>query len=116
MIKTAINTITAHFGEPVRRRDKVLAWAINDNFGLVVERNTPEKGHYANIWIPHFSYAKTLPNNIAKQYKAGQGRHSNTYASTGLEKGKPAIKIKVKNGMELADLISYVDALKHFKA
>lgn len=115
MLKITLTTLIKHYGEAVRGTDKVLAWRITDTFEVVAERNVPEKGHYANVWLPHFSYAKTLPNNVLL-YPKGKGRHSNTYASRGLEKGKPALKIKIKNSMELAELISYIDALKHLRA
>ena len=104
-----------HYCEAVRGIDKVLAWRITDNLKMVAERNVPEKGRYANVWLPHFSYVNTLPNNVLL-YPKVKDRHSNTYASRGLEKGETALKIKIKSSMELAELISYIDAFKHLKA
>lgn len=43
-------------------------------------------------------------------YAADAGRHSGTYASTGLEKGLPALKLILKSAPELDDVVAFIKA------
>ena len=108
-----IEKITSEFGEPSRVTAKVSAWEVNDNLGIVVEKDNPNRVDHAYVWLPYPPDFESVPE-IALEYPAGTGRHSNTYASVGLEKGKPALKLIITNLQELEDVILYIHAFKAF--
>ncbi len=115
MLDTTIKAMIEQYGEPVRVRKKVAAWNVTAHFGVVVQLDSPQFGKDVHVWIPYFTHAKTLPQNTLP-YPADKGRHSGTYASPELGKGKPALRVTVKTKSELTGLITYIDALKQFKA
>ncbi|MBL4783607.1 MAG: HNH endonuclease [Porticoccaceae bacterium] len=108
-----IERITKEFGLPSRKIVKITAWDVTSNLGVVVQTDQPNKEDYAFVWLPYPPDTESLPE-IALEYAAESGRHSNTYASPGLERGKPALKLVVTSSQELDDLISYIKAFKSF--
>lgn len=115
MLKTTIKAMTDQYGEPTRVRKKVAAWNVTAHLGVVVQLDSPSYGKDVHVWLPHFTHAKTMPQN-ALPYPADKGRHSGTYASPELQKGKPALRVTVKTNSELTGLISYINSLRQFKA
>ena len=108
-----IERISNEFGSPDRITVKVTAWNIGINLGVVVQTDQPNKDDHAFVWLPYPPDYESVPE-IALEYAAESGRHSNTYPSPGLEKGKPALKLFVTSTQELDDLISYIKAFKSF--
>lgn len=108
-----IQRISHEFGAPSRENVKVTAWEIASNLGVVVQTDQPNKENSAFVWLPYPPDHTVIPE-IALEYAAESGRHSNTYPSAGLERGKPALKITITNYQELDDLISYIQAFKSF--
>ncbi len=108
-----IDRITKEFGEPSRTPIKVTAWDVTDNLGLVVQKDQPNREDHAFVWLPYPPEKEEIPE-IALEYAGESGRHSNTYPSPGLERGKPALKLIVTSEQELEALIKYVIAFKAF--
>lgn len=108
-----IEKISNEFGAPSRETVKVTAWEIGSNLGIVVQTDQPNKDDHAFVWMPYPPDSESLPE-VALEYAAESGRHSNTYPSSGLERGKPALKLIVTSDQELDDLISYIKAFKAF--
>lgn len=108
-----IERIVNEFGSASRETKKVIAWEIGTNLGVVVQTDHPNKEDYAFVWLPYPPDYKSVPE-IALEYAADSGRHSNTYATTGLERGKPVLKLTITSFQELDDLISYIQAFKTF--
>lgn len=109
-----IGRITEEFGRPSRETVKVTAWDVGSNLGVVVQTDQPNKDDYAFVWLPYPPDSESVPE-IALEYAAETGRHSNTYPSPGLKRGNPALKLIITSTEELNDLIAYIDALKSFQ-
>ena len=108
-----IERISKEFGTHSRKTVKVKAWEVSSNLGIVVQTDQPNKEDHAFVWLPYPPDSESVPE-IALEYAAESGRHSNTYASSGLERGKPALKLVVTSGQELDDLVLYINAFKSF--
>ncbi|BCL61910.1 hypothetical protein DGMP_26030 [Desulfomarina profundi] len=108
-----IERILNEFGEPSRTTAKVKAWDITQEIGLVIQTDSPNKVDHAFVWLPYPPENGEIPE-VALEYAGETGRHSNTYASPGLEKGKPALKLIITSPNELDDLIQYIIAYKSF--
>jgi hypothetical protein len=78
---------------------------------MVIQKDSPKNGEYANVWLPYPADFGAVPE-IALEYSGESGRHSNTYPSSGLEKGNPVLKLRISSKQELNDLIAYVNAFK----
>jgi hypothetical protein len=107
----AIERIGALLGPPVRVRKKVTAFALNPDVGIVVQTDAPNKEDAAFVWLPYPQDGESVPE-MALEYAAESGRHSGTYASAGLERNKPALKLILRTEKELEELVSYVAALR----
>jgi hypothetical protein len=79
----------------------------------VVETNSPNREDAAFVWLPYPPDGEPVPE-IALEYAAETGRHSNTYASPGLARGKPALKLILRSEQELEEVVSYIKAFKRF--
>ena len=102
------------FGSPSRDRKKVKAWDIASDLGVVVQLDQPNRENAAYIWLPHPGDGRLVPG-IAKEYpgESGRnGRHSGTFASPGLEPGKPVLKLTIRDEQELSNTIEYIHALR----
>lgn len=108
-----IERITKEFGAPSRTTVKVKAWDVTDNLGMVVQTDQPNREDNAFVWLPYPPENEEVPE-IALEYAGESGRHSNTYASPGLKKGNPALKLIVTSDQELDDLVAYINAFKAF--
>ncbi|WP_323906081.1 HNH endonuclease [Aeromonas veronii] len=109
-----IDRINKEFGLPSRETVKVTAWDVGSDLGVVVQTDQPNKDDYAFVWLPYPPDSESVPE-IALEYAAESGRHSNTYPSPGLGKGKPALKLIITSTEELDDLIAYINAFKSFQ-
>lgn len=98
------------FGAPSRSVVKVRAWEIGRDLGVVVQMDQPNKEHAAFVWLPYPEPGQPVPE-IALEYPAESGRHSGTYASPGLGRGEPALKLTIRNAQELEDTVSYIRAM-----
>jgi len=102
------------FGVPARSTVKVVAWNVAEGLGVVTQIDQPNRDDYAFVWLPYPPDSESLPE-IALEYAGETGRHSNTYPSPGLERGKPALKLVVTSKAELDDLVAYIEAFKKFQ-
>ena len=110
-IEEVLRVVSDEFGNPVRQTVKVDAWDIRSGLSMVIQKDSPKNGEYANVWLPYPADSGTVPE-IALEYSGESGRHSNTYPSSGLEKGNPVLKLRISSKQELNDLIAYVNAFK----
>ncbi|WP_445777031.1 HNH endonuclease [Shewanella sp.] len=110
-IEEVLRVVSDEFGNPVRQTVKVDAWEVRRGLSIVIQKDSPKNGEYANVWLPYPADSSTVPE-IALEYSGESGRHSNTYPSSGLEKGNPVLKLRVSSKQELKDLIAYVEAFK----
>jgi hypothetical protein len=101
--------LLAEFGEPARETAKVVAWEKN-GIGIVLQIDQPNRDPAAYIWLPYPEEGGSVPE-VALEYAAESGRHSGTYASAGLEKVKPALKLIVRTARELEQTVDYVRAM-----
>lgn len=110
MSRTA-DVLTNEFGLPSRETVKVIAWNVKPDMGVVLQIDQPNREQGAFIWTPYPPNGQTVPE-IALEYPSEAGRHSNTYASPGLGRGFPALKLIVKTEAELDDTISFIKAFR----
>lgn len=110
MSRTA-DVLTNEFGLPSRETVKVIAWNVKPDMGVVLQIDQPNREQGAFIWTPYPPDGQTVPE-IALEYPSEAGRHSNTYASPGLGRGFPALKLIVKTEAELDDTISFIKAFR----
>lgn len=111
LMSRANDVLTKEFGKPARETVKVTAWDVRPDLGIVLQTDQPNREQGAFIWIPYPPDGQAVPE-IALEYPGEVGRHSNTYASPGLRRGLPALKLVVKTESELADTISYIKAFR----
>lgn len=97
------------FGPPKRETIKVSAWE-SGSLGVVLQTDQPNQERAAYVWLPYPEEGESVPE-IALEYAAQSGRHSGTYASAGLEKDKPALKLIVRTSRELDHTIEYIKAM-----
>lgn len=105
-MKSNVSSMFAHrMGSPSRNTKKLQAWHITSGFSVALQRDQPvDDDSYALVWLP-VKGAISLPDTIEQRvYAEHEGRHSNTYASPGLEKGCGAIRLKIENAVQLSQL------------
>lgn len=107
--EVAGDKLAADLGGPLRETLKVKAWESN-GIGLVLQIDQPNRDPAAYLWLPHPGDGHTIPD-IALEYPEEAGRHSGTFASAGLEKGKPALKVIVRTSGELNQTIDYFKSM-----
>lgn len=108
-----IDRLKAEFGSPSRVTAKVTAFDIAPSLGVVVQTDQPNREDVTFIWLPYPPDGEQVPE-MALEYAAESGRHSNTYPSPGLAKGKPALKLILRSDQELEEIVSYIKAFKRF--
>lgn len=108
-----IERIRAEFGTPKRTTAKVTAFDVGTSLGVVIQIDQPNKEDAAFVWLPYPPDSQPIPE-IALEYAGESGRHSNTYPSPGLERGKPALKLILRTDQELDDTIAYIKAFQRF--
>lgn len=106
-----LEVFTSEFGQPSRETKKVVAWELRPDMGLVLELDQPNKEQGAHVWLPYPPDGQSVPE-IAAEYPGEAGRHSNTYASPGLKRGLPALRLTVRSEAELVDTITYIEAFR----
>jgi len=107
LITRSINVFTNEFGVPSRTTKKVNSWDIKNDFGVVIQIDQPSREQGAYIWLPLPKNEKLTPES-AKKYTSKAGRHSNTYATAGLNKGHAALKLFIRTETELNECIKLV--------
>jgi len=100
----------AEFGVATRDPIKVVSWPIGETIEIVLQKDQPNREDAAFVWLPYPADGGTVPE-MALEYAAEAGRHSGTYASKGLEKGHPALKLIIRSEAEISDIIAYARAL-----
>jgi hypothetical protein len=108
-----VERIRSEFGQPKRTTAKVVAFDIGATLGVVVQTDQPNIEDAAYLWLPYPPDNQSVPE-IALEYAGESGRHSNTYPSPGLERGKPALKLILRTDRELDDTIAYIKAFQKF--
>ncbi len=103
----AINQIIEVFGEHIRKTKKVIAWQLRSDLEMVVQTDAPQNEEHMIIWLPYYFKTDLIPTNYI-EYEAEQGRHSNTYPSVGLERGKPALKLIVDSDKVLDETLTFI--------
>ncbi len=111
LISRAADVLTKEFGSPSRETVKVMAWNARPDLGIVLQVDQPNREQGAFVWTPYPPDGQPVPE-IALEYPSEAGRHSNTYASPGLGRGLPALKLFVKTEAELDDTISFIKAFR----
>lgn len=111
LIARTLEVLQNEFGEPARRRKKVVAWELRDRLGVVVEIDGPLREQGAHIWLPYPAEGQTIPE-IALEYPGEAGRHSGTHASSGLKQGMPALRLFVRSESELMETLEYIKAFR----
>ncbi|MGH8418154.1 MAG: HNH endonuclease [Pseudomonas sp.] len=106
---TVVELFGLEFGGPTRETVKVKAFKINE-IEAVVQVDQPNKQDACFVWLPYPPEGQEIPE-IALEYPGESGRHSGTYASAGLKKGEPALKVVLKSATEADDLVAYIRAL-----
>lgn len=106
---SASERLIEEFGTPCRVTLKVEAWDVK-GVGVVLQIDQPNREAASFVWVPYPNDGETVPE-IALEFPEEAGRHSGTYASSGLEKGKPALKIVIRTDRELNDTINYIRAM-----
>lgn len=111
MRQQVIEQFTNVFGSPSRETVKVKAWTVRSDLGVVVQVDQPNREQAAYVWLPYPADNQPIPE-FALEYPAETGRHSNTYASPGLSRGLPVLKLIVRNGLDLEGTVEYILALR----
>lgn len=99
------------FGQPSRQTIKVIEWTFGHDASAVVQLDQPAGAQAALIWLPYPADGEAVPE-IALEYPAEAGRHSNTYAAPGLRRGVPALRLTVSSLDELAATVAYIKAMR----
>lgn len=108
-----VDRFNREFGSASRTTAKVTAWNVGSELGAVVQTDQPNREEAAFVWLPYPPDGQSLPE-LALEYPGEAGRHSNTYASPGLERGKPALKLVLRDERELDDTVAYIRAFQSF--
>lgn len=108
--RAAYEAFSAEFGSPDRETKKVAAWEAGAEVSFVLQKDQPAKADVAIVWLSHPGDGAVVPED-ALEYAAESGRHSNTYPSPGLERGKPALKMAVSDPAQIASLVEYARAM-----
>ena len=109
MRQQVIERFNRTFGMVARKTDKVLAWDVRPDLGVVVFTDTPSNGHYAKVCVPYPLGMKELPPNARRAHS--EKRHSNTFASPGLRRGAPALYFWIRGARELDETVQFVSEM-----
>jgi 5-methylcytosine-specific restriction endonuclease McrA len=100
---------TKEFGPPSRKVVKVTSWDLANKTGVVVQLDQPNRENAAYVWLPYPGDGQPVPDE-ALEYPGEAGRHSGTYATAGLKRGEPALKLTIRNSSQLDDVVRYIQA------
>ncbi|MFT8242427.1 HNH endonuclease [Roseomonas sp. BN140053] len=98
------------FGPPARDVQKVKSWTLTGAVGVVLQVDQPNRENAAYVWLPYPGDGQAIPE-IAAEYPGEAGRHSGTYATPGLRRGDPALKLTLRDPGEVADVVAYLRAM-----
>jgi hypothetical protein len=104
-----VDRFEKEFGNAARATKKLVAWHLSDDRSVAVQIDLPVGADSAMVWLPYPPNRALLPQN-AQVYEAGVGRHSNTYPSPGLDRGKRVLKVTITTDSELNNLVGYINA------
>jgi hypothetical protein len=107
--ETAEEVLDSALGSKSRVTQKICEWQIGQ-IGIVLQTDQPNRDAAAYIWLPYPDDGEAVPE-FALEYPGEAGRHSNTYAAPGLERGKPVLKLIVRSERELGGAIEYARAM-----
>lgn len=102
--------LTEILGSPSRETAKVKSWTVTSSVGLVLQLDQPSGDSAAVVWLPYPRDGQSIPE-IAIEYPGEAGRHSGTYATPGLRKGQPALKLTVRDAGEVQEIVAYARAM-----
>ena len=105
----AEQVLEAVLGTKSRTTMKVCEWQIG-SVRLVLQTDQPNRDNAAFIWLPYPNDGEAIPE-FALEYPGDAGRHSNTYAAPGLNRGAPALKLVVRSEKELTGTLDYAQAM-----
>ena len=105
-----ISQLTDAFGPASRETVKVKSWTVSSAVGVVLQVDQPSGDSAAFVWLPYPRDGQSIPES-AVEYPGEAGRHSGTYATAGLRKGEPALKLTVRDAGEVTDIVAYLRAL-----
>jgi hypothetical protein len=105
-----IRQLTEAFGPAARETVKVKSWTVNGTVGVVLQVDQPSSDNVAYVWLPYPRDGQFVPE-IAAEYPGEAGRHSGTYATPGLCRGEPALKLTVRDAGEVRDIVAYARAM-----
>ena len=108
-----VDRFNREYGRAARTTAKVTAWNVGAELGVVVQTDQPNREEAAYVWLPYPPDGQSVPE-LALEYPGEAGRHSNTYPSSGLERGKPALKLVLRDERELDDTVAYIRAFQSF--
>lgn len=108
-----VDRFNGEYGTASRTTAKVTAWDVGPELGVVVQTDQPNREEAAYVWLPYPPDGQSVPE-LALEYPGEAGRHSNTYASPGLGRGKPALKLVLHDDRELEDTVAYIRAFQSF--
>ena len=108
-----VDRFNNEFGGASRTLAKVTAWNVGAELGIVVQTDQSNREEAAYVWLPYPPDGQPVPE-LALEYPGEAGRHSNTYPSPGLERGKPALKLVLRDERELDDTVTYIRAFQSF--
>jgi 5-methylcytosine-specific restriction endonuclease McrA len=89
---------------------KVKSWTLTSGVGVVLQVDQPTVDSTAFVWVPYPRDGQSVPD-IAVEYPGEAGRHSGTYATPGLRKGEPALKLTLRDPGEVRDMVGYIKAM-----
>ena len=98
------------FGPPSRETLKVKAWNVTSTIGVVLQIDQPNREDAAYVWLPYPGEGQAIPE-MALEYPGEAGRHSGTYATAGLKRGEPTLKLTIRSAAELEDVVGYIRAM-----
>ena len=110
MKSSVADRLCLEFGPPTRDVVKVKSWNASDQVGVVMQLDQPNRENAAYVWLPSPGEGQPVPED-ALEYPGEAGRHSGTYASPGLKRGEPALKLAIRDSRQLEDAIRYIRAM-----
>lgn len=110
MQQQIIDRFLAEFGPMKNPTDKLGRWEARLDFGIAVERENGKTCGVAHVWTPHPGPNVALPAN-AEEYSPTEGRHSNTYALSGMRRHMAALRHRVESPAQADALVSFIRAL-----
>jgi hypothetical protein len=110
MKSAVVERFIQEFGGPSREVVKVKSWNLSSKVGVVLQMDGPTRENAAYVWLPYPAEGQPVPE-IALEYPGEAGRHSGTYPVAGMKRGEPALKLTIRNLLELNGVVDYIRAM-----